>query len=158
LLWKLIQNLWLDGALNSSFLNFFNLLKCAFYSLKAHCFGRELLVIFLVTRGQRLPGAARAHTSDGSGSKIFHLGRVGSAIYGLGLNLENFHLKMSNFFPLGQKKSLRVRSKSTRVEGGLASSLLWVKSKLGSGPISSSNPGPSDSQPNAMAICHFDSF
>jgi len=28
--------------------------------------------------------------SDGSGSKIFDLGWVGSAIYGLGLNLEIF--------------------------------------------------------------------
>jgi len=29
-------------------------------------------------------------TSDGSGSKFFDPGRVGSATYGLGLNLENF--------------------------------------------------------------------
>jgi len=35
----------------------------------------------------------------------------------------------------GQKKSLRVRSKSTRVEGGLAFYLLRVKSKLGSGQV-----------------------
>jgi len=28
--------------------------------------------------------------SDGSGSKIFDPGQVGSAIYGLGLNWENF--------------------------------------------------------------------
>jgi len=30
------------------------------------------------------------YSSDGSGSKIFDPGQVGSAIYGLGLNLENF--------------------------------------------------------------------
>jgi len=29
-------------------------------------------------------------SSDGSGSNIFDPGQVGSAIYGLGLNLENF--------------------------------------------------------------------
>jgi len=43
---------------------------------------------------------------------------------------------MSNFsifFPPGQKKLLRVRSESTRVEAGSASYLLQVKSKLGSG-------------------------
>jgi len=47
-----------------------------------------------------------------------------------------FPLKTSNFsifFPPGQKKSLRVGSKSTRVEGGLASYLLRAISKLGSG-------------------------
>jgi len=37
-----------------------------------------------------LIGGSWVQTSDGSGSKIFDLGRVGSAIYGLGLNLENF--------------------------------------------------------------------
>jgi len=37
------------------------------------------------------------------------------------------------FFPLGQKKSLRVGSKSTRVKGRSASWFLRVKSKLGSG-------------------------
>jgi len=53
--------------------------------------------------------------------------------------LEKFPLKTSNFsifFSLGQKKSLRVRSESTQVEGGSASYLLRVKSKLGLGPIS----------------------
>jgi len=43
---------------------------------------------------------------------------------------------MSNFSifcPLGQKKSLRVGSDSTRVKPGSASYLLQVKSKLGSG-------------------------
>jgi len=48
---------------------------------------------------------------------------------------------MSNFsifFPLGQKNYIRVGSKSTRVKGGSASYLLWIKSVLGSGqgPIS----------------------
>jgi len=44
-----------------------------------------------------------------------------------------FPLKMSNFFNFDQKKYLRVRSKSTLVEGGLASYFLRVKSKLGLG-------------------------
>jgi len=39
----------------------------------------------------------------------------------------------STFFPSDQKKSLRVGSENTRVEGGLASYLLRVLSKLGSG-------------------------
>jgi len=74
-------------------------------------------------------------TSDGSRSKFFDpgwvgsifygsgwvgLGRVGSAIYGLGL-ISKFSLKMSNFsifLPLDKKKSLRVGSESTQVEGG----------------------------------------
>jgi len=83
--------------------------------------------------------------SDGSRSKFFNpggvrsifcgLGQVGSAIYGLGLNLENFSQKCQifNFFPFGSKKSLWVGSKSTWVEGWPASYLLRVKSKLGSG-------------------------
>jgi len=62
--------------------------------------------------------------SDGSGSKIFDPGQigsifsssiqVGSAIYGLGLDLENFHCKCQNFqfFSLLLKKSLRVGSKA----------------------------------------------
>jgi len=43
-------------------------------------------------------------TSDGSGSKF--LTRVGSAIYGLGLNLENFpkNVNFFNFFCFGSKK------------------------------------------------------
>jgi len=86
--------------------------------------------------------------SDGSGSKIFDpgqvgsifcgSGRVGSAIHGLGLNFGKFPLKMSkkfNFFTLGQEKSLWVGSESTRIEGGSASYLLRVKSKLGSGRV-----------------------
>jgi len=41
--------------------------------------------------------------------------------------------KNVNFFPSDQKKFLGVGFKSTRVKGGLASYLLRVKSKLGSG-------------------------
>jgi len=57
----------------------------------------------------------------------------------LGFGFEKFPLKMSNFsivFPSGQKKSLQVGLKSTWVKSGLASHLLWVKSKsgLGQGP------------------------
>jgi len=43
------------------------------------------------------------------------------------------NFKFFNFFPSGQKKSLWVGSESTRVKGGLASYLLRVKTKLGSG-------------------------
>jgi len=83
--------------------------------------------------------------SDGSGSKFFDpdwvgsifcgSGQVGSAVNGLSLNLENFPIKCQIFqlFPFGSKKSLQVESKSTRVKGRLASYLLQVKSKLGSG-------------------------
>jgi len=45
------------------------------------------------------------------------------------------NVKFFNFFPSGQKKSLRVWSKSTWLKGKSATYLLWVKSKLGSGPI-----------------------
>jgi len=82
--------------------------------------------------------------SDGSGSKNFNPGQVGSIICGLGwvshlwfgFEFWKFPLKTSNFsifFPSGQKKLLWVGSESTQVEAGLASYLLWVKSKLGSG-------------------------
>jgi len=62
-------------------------------------------------------------SSDGSGSKFFDPGRVGSAIYGLGLNLENFPKKCQIF----QFFSLWVKKISS---GGSASYLLRVKSKL----------------------------
>jgi len=62
----------------------------------------------------------------GPGEKF--LTRVGSAIYGLGLEFGKFPLKMSNF-----SKLLQVGSESTRVKAGSASYLLRVKSKLGSG-------------------------
>jgi len=57
---------------------------------------------------------------------------------GLGqpFKFRKFPLKMSIFSifcPSGQKKSLRVKSESTQVKGGLASYLLRVKSKLGLG-------------------------
>jgi len=72
--------------------------------------------------------------SDGSGSKIFDLGRISHLWFGL--EFGKFSLKMSNFsifFPLDQKKLLRVGPESTQVKAGLASYLLRVKSKLGSG-------------------------
>jgi len=58
-------------------------------------------------------------------------GQVGSAIYGLGLNLKNFPKKCQifQFFSLWIKK---ISSESTRVKGGSAIYLLRVKSKLGS--------------------------
>jgi len=43
------------------------------------------------------------------------------------------NVKFFNFFPLGSKKISSGRVRSTRVEGELASYLLRVKSKLGSG-------------------------
>jgi len=57
---------------------------------------------------------------------------VRSAIYSLSLNLENFPKKCQifQFFLFGSKKYLRVRSKSSRVKGGLASYLLRVGSEL----------------------------
>jgi len=68
-----------------------------------------------------------------------------SAIYGLGLGLENFSQIMSNFSifsPSGWIKSLWVGSKITRVNGRSTSYFLQVKSMLESsrvrsGPISS---------------------
>jgi len=78
-------------------------------------------------------------TSDGSGSKNFDPGRVGlgrvSHLW-FGFEFEKFALKTSNFSifcPLGQKKSFRAGSESTRDGGGSASYLLRVKHKLGSG-------------------------
>jgi len=52
------------------------------------------------------------------------------------ISLKN--IKFSNFFPSGKKKSLLVRSKCTRVNGGPASYLLSKVARVGSGPISSS--------------------
>jgi len=88
----------------------------------------------------------------GSGQKI--LSRVGSIFCGsgrvshlwFGFEFQKFPLKMSNFsifFPSGQKKLLRVRSESTRVEARSEStrvSLLFTagqkEARVGSGPIS----------------------
>jgi len=71
------------------------------------------------------------------GSVFCGSGRVESAIFlWLAFEFGKFPLKMTNFsilFPSDQKKSLWVGSESTRVEGGSASYLLRVKSKLGSG-------------------------
>jgi len=64
------------------------------------------------------------------------LGRVRHLWFGF--EFWKFPQKTSNFSifcPSGQKKLLRVRSESTRVEAGLASYLLRVKSKLGSGRV-----------------------
>jgi len=75
-------------------------------------------------------------TSAGSGSIFCGSGWVVSAIYGLGLNLENSpkNVKFFNFFPFGSKKiSLgRVRKYPGRSWVGLLF-ILRVKSKLGSG-------------------------
>jgi len=62
------------------------------------------------------------------------------------------YVKLFNFFPWGQKKSHRVGSKSTRVKGGVASYLLWVKSKLGSGQ------GPSLNETEHDASFHYFHF
>jgi len=88
--------------------------------------------------------------SEGSGSKIFDpnwvgLGWVSHLWFGVGF--EKFSLKIPIFwifFSSGQKKSLLVRPKSTRVEGGSGSYLLRVKSMRGSGQCPSSN-NPRDS-------------
>jgi len=78
--------------------------------------------------------------SDGSGPKNFDPGRVSHSWFGF--EFGKCPLKMSIFFPSGQKKSLRVGSKSTQVKGGSASYLLRVKSKLrsGQGPSLLGNP------------------
>jgi len=92
--------------------------------------------------------------SDGSGSKIFDPGWIGSIFCGSGwvgwgqtfivwvwiLKISPKNVKFFNFFPSGQKKSLWVGSESTRV--GLY--LLRVKSKLPSGQ------GPSLPQAEAL--------
>jgi len=85
----------------------------------------------------------RLKTSDGSESKSFDPGWVGSIFCGsgwvrhlwFGFDFGKFPLKMSNFsiFPFRSKKSLWVGSKYTRVKGRLASYLLQVKSKFGWG-------------------------
>jgi len=82
--------------------------------------------------------------SDGSESKIFDPGQVGSVFCGsgrvshlwFGLESGKFPLKILNFsifFPSGQKNTLRVGLKSTRVKGRSAIYLLRVKSKLSLG-------------------------
>jgi len=79
---------------------------------------------FQATFDPRLPKKRSKYSSDGSGSKIFDLGRVNflllrSDILGLGLSLENFPKKcqiLQLFCPLDQKQSHWVGSKSTRVK------------------------------------------
>jgi len=79
-----------------------------------------------------------AQSSDGSGSNFCCSGRVGSAIFGLGMDLENFPEKYQifQFFALRVKKCHWVGPKSTWVRAGSASYLLQVKSifGLGQGP------------------------
>jgi len=78
--------------------------------------------------------------SDGSRSKNFDLGRVNFLWFRSGRvshlwiwKISPKNVKFSIFFPLVQKKSLRVGFESTRVKGWSASYLLRVKRKLGSG-------------------------
>jgi len=67
------------------------------------------------------------------GSGQVESGRVSHLWFGF--EFGKFSQKTSNFLPSGQKKSLRVGSERTRVEGGSVSYLLRVKSKLGSGRV-----------------------
>jgi len=62
-------------------------------------------------------------------------GRVGSAIFGLGMDLKISpkNVKFFNILPFGSKKCHRVGSKITRVRAGSASYLPQVKSMSGSG-------------------------
>jgi len=81
--------------------------------------------------------------SSKQSNHLFHkfFTQFGSAIYGLGLD---FPLKTSNFliFPSGQKKSLWIGSKSTRVKGWMASYFCGSKlyARVGSRPISNIIP------------------
>jgi len=59
---------------------------------------------------------------------------LGSAIFGLGLGLENFPKKYQIFSLSGQKKSLRVVSKSTDVKGD-CQPLIYCRSKVCSGRV-----------------------
>jgi len=71
------------------------------------------------------------------GSGQFFVARVGSGqpfmVWVRNWKISAKNVKFFNFFPSGQKKLLRVGSKSTRVKAGSASYLLRVKSMLGSG-------------------------
>jgi len=84
------------------------------------------------------------------------LGQVGSGRVShlwFGFEFGKFPLKMSNFsifLPFGSKKSLQVGSESTRVGGGSASYLLWVKSKLRSGQ----GPSLPDTDGTHCLICN----
>jgi len=78
-----------------------------------------------------------SYSSDGSGSKNFDPGRVGSAIYGLGLNLENFPLKLQifQFFSLRIKKNLfRLAQKVPGLKAGRP--FIYCRSKVSSGHMS----------------------
>jgi len=88
-----------------------------------------------------------SHTSKARGLKFgIHILHIdGSKVVGsgwishswLGSEFGKFPLnhQIFQFFPFGSKKSLLVGSESTPVEGGSASYLLQVKSKLGSSRV-----------------------
>jgi len=65
------------------------------------------------------------------------LTRVGSAIFGLGLSLENLPLKSQifQFFSLRIKKIASGRVKKYSGQSRVGSYLLWVKSMLGPGRV-----------------------
>jgi len=74
---------------------------------------------------------------------VLRLDRVGPVIYGLGLNLENFPLKTSNFsifFPLDKKNIFGLGHKVAGSKGGRP--LIYCGSKVSSGPVRSGQ-GPS---------------
>jgi len=100
---------WLDLSFND--INGINDDILQFQSLKMLYLHGNKIRLDLLNTSQPGPSAA---SSDGSGSKFFDLGQIGSAIYGLSLDLENFPLKcqiFQIFSLLGQKKSLRIGSK-----------------------------------------------
>jgi len=83
---------------------------------------------------------SRSH-SDGSGSRVknFNPGRVGSAIYDLGLDLENFPYNcqiFEFFFTSGQKNLFGLGHKVPGSKAG------QKQARVGSGPISRSQGGP----------------
>jgi len=73
------QNLYVKGVLFHYVVKSFTLIL-----------GNPLQTLILKYSKWAIKSLSCAISSDGSGSNIFGSGRVGSAIYGLGLNLENF--------------------------------------------------------------------
>jgi len=86
-----------------------------------------------------LHGPSRKGYGEVMGPGQIFVARAGSGqVSHLRFGFGKFPLKMSNFlllFPSGQKKSLWVRSKSSRVKGSSNSYLLRVKRKLRSGQV-----------------------